>query len=170
VLTVETLAVKDLSEFCRAEYARLVGSLSIYCGDPHLAEELAQETLARACTHWTTVRELESPGGWAHRVAINLANSWFRSRTARQRIDERLHGRRSDSTDEPDADTASAVAVRRAIAALPERQRRAIVLRYYADFSVKEVAELMSCPEGTVKRLTSDAIRGLRSSGLAVTE
>jgi RNA polymerase sigma-70 factor (ECF subfamily) len=169
-MTVQTLPATGLSEFCRGEYARLVGSLSVYCGDHHLAEDLAQETLARACTHWETVRELESPGGWAHRVAINLANSWFRSRTARRRIDERLHARRSDTIDEPDPDTASTVAVRRAIAALPEKQRRAVVLRYYADFSVKEVAELMGCPEGTVKRLTADAIRGLRSSGLAVTE
>src|SRR5687767_8387960 len=90
--TVRVLAVGattvtlELVEFCRAEHGRLVGTLSIYCGDAYLAEELAQETLARVCKHWDKVRELESPGGWAHRVAMNLANSSFRSRAARRRI------------------------------------------------------------------------------------
>jgi RNA polymerase sigma-70 factor (sigma-E family) len=158
---------QELAGFCRSEHPRLVGTLSLYTGDADLAEELAQEALVRVCQHWSRVGRLESPGGWAHRVAINLANSSFRSRAAKQRATARLQAAQTD----PDSiDVTDAVAVRRAVAALPDRQRTALVLRYFADFPVSEVAGLMGCPEGTVKTLTFEAIRSLRRAGLAVTE
>ena len=53
---------------------------------------------------------------------------------------------------------------------LPRRARAVVVLRFYADLSVRDVAELMGCAEGTVKSLTSQAIDGLRRAGLAVDE
>jgi RNA polymerase sigma factor (sigma-70 family) len=58
------------------------------------------------------------------------------------------------------------VAVRAAVAALPPRQRAAIVLRYFADLSVRVTAAVMGCAEGTVKALTSKAISALRARGL----
>jgi RNA polymerase sigma factor (sigma-70 family) len=65
-----------------------------------------------------------------------------------------------------DDDTASALAVRHAVAQLPVRQRSALVLRYFADLSVAETADAMRCPEGTVKTLTRQAILALRDQGL----
>ena len=56
--------------------------------------------------------------------------------------------------------------MRDAVAALPERQRRALVLRYFSDLPVVEVATMMGCPEGTVKTLTARAIAALRGAGL----
>lgn len=47
---------EDLAAFCEREYPRLVGTLSLYCGDVLLAEELAQEALARACSRWGACR------------------------------------------------------------------------------------------------------------------
>ena len=64
---------RALVEFCRAEWPRLVGSLSLDVGSRELAEDLAQETLVRVCAHWRRVRRADSPSGWAHRVAFNLA-------------------------------------------------------------------------------------------------
>lgn len=58
------------------------------------------------------------------------------------------------------------IAVRRAVAELPRRQKTALVLRYYAELSVVDTAEVMSCRPGTVKSLTHRAIDNLRSSGL----
>ena len=49
---------------------------------------------------------------------------------------------------------------------LPTRERTALVLRYFGDLSVREVAEIMRCPEGTVKTLTRRAIASLRDAGL----
>jgi RNA polymerase sigma-70 factor (sigma-E family) len=153
----------DLEAFCRREHARLVGAVAYLVGDGELAEDLVQEVLLRVVRRWEHVARLESPGGWAHRVAVNLALSALRSRRTRRRIDEQL----ARWAAPPAAgDPATAVTVRRAVAMLPERQRVAIVLRYYADLSVEEVADVMGCPPGTVKTLTSRAIAGLRAMGL----
>lgn len=146
--------------FCEREYPRLVGALSLYCHADHgLAEELAQEALARICRDWARVARLRSPGAWAHRVAINLANSWYRRRAAERRARTRA-GPSSEVHHDPDA--ADAAALRAALAALPRRQREAVVLRHYADLPVAEVAVLMGCAEGTVKALTHQGLARLR--------
>jgi RNA polymerase sigma-70 factor (sigma-E family) len=156
----------ELVSFCRREHPRLVGTLGLLVGDVALAEDLAQEALLRACRNWDRVGGLESPGGWTHRVAVNLARSALRSRTTRRRVDARLAAASGERTIAHDPDRADVFAVRRAVRSLPERQRIALVLRYYADLSVSEVADVMGCPEGTVKTLTSRAISGLRDMGL----
>ncbi|MCU1458908.1 MAG: sigma-70 family polymerase sigma factor [Actinomycetia bacterium] len=156
-------APADLVAFCAREWSRLVGTLTLYTGDRLLGEELAQETLARVCRDWARIGNLESPGGWAHRVGVNLANSHRRRQRSARRAASRMAQR-------PDAaamtDLAAAVAIRGAVAKLPERQRRALVLRYYADLSVREVADAMRVPEGTVKTLTRRAIERLRAADL----
>jgi RNA polymerase sigma-70 factor (ECF subfamily) len=147
-------------EFCRREHSRLVGALSLYCGDTYLAEEIAQEALARACRSWGRIQDYDSPGAWTHRVALNLASSHFRRRAYERRARERLAARTPAAHHDPD--TAVNVAVREAVAALPPRQRAALVLRYFSDLPVAEVAKHMGCAEGTVRALTSQAVAALR--------
>jgi RNA polymerase sigma factor (sigma-70 family) len=59
-------------------------------------------------------------------------------------------------------DASDRLTLRTAIESLPPRQRAAIVLRYYADLSVVDTADAMSCAPGTVKSLCSQAIATLR--------
>jgi DNA-directed RNA polymerase specialized sigma24 family protein len=105
--------------FCHRVRPRLVGTLSLLCGDGDAAEELAQETLARVWLHWSRVRELGEPlaTAWTYRVAINLANSWLRRRMAERRARTRLGARVAGVHIDPDP--ADAIAIRRAVAALP---------------------------------------------------
>jgi RNA polymerase sigma factor (sigma-70 family) len=152
----------ELAEFCRAEYRRLVGLLSLYCRDRHVAEELAQDALVRVISHWDTVRTLNAPSAWTYRVAINLANSHLRRLLAERRASKRLVAGAVGV--QPDPDTPTAIAVRTAVSALPKRQRAVIVLRFFADLSVREVSELLSMPEGTVKTLTAAGLARLRTS------
>jgi len=157
-------APADLASFCRLEHPRLVGTLGLYTGDADLAEELAQDALLKACREWERVRTFAAPGAWVHRVAINLANSSFRSRAARRRALRRLDGDRREAVDR---DPAIDLALRSALADLPGTMRAVLILRYFADLPVKEVASVLSCPEGTVKTLTARALTKLRNSGLA---
>jgi RNA polymerase sigma-70 factor (sigma-E family) len=153
-----------LAAFCASEHRRLVGTLTLHCGDPHVASELAQDALARVCSDWKRVGRMDAPGAWLHRVAVNLASSHFRRRSAERRAVARFGSRQ---VEDPGGDPAGTLAVRRAVAALPLRQRTALVLRYYSDLSVQETAEAMGCAPGTVKSLTSQALAQLRaSSGL----
>lgn len=153
----------EQAAFCRREHPRLVGALTLYSGDRGLAEELAQEALARACRAWPRVAAMAAPGAWVHRVAINLAKRHFRRQRLWQAVLRRHAGRAPD--DHHDEDVAATLAVRAAVAALPPRQRTALVLRYYSDLPVAEVAAAMGCAPGTVKALTHKAVARLREHG-----
>jgi RNA polymerase sigma factor (sigma-70 family) len=131
----------------------LVAALALSCGDRSLAEEFAQEALARAYRDWSKVRDLSNPEAWVHRVAINLSHSWFRKR--------RL-ANVATAPDDESSGVAEREAMRSGLMRLPKRQREAIVLRYYADLSVRDTALAMRCAEGTVRALTSQGITALR--------
>jgi len=152
----------EAREFCRRMRPRLVGALSLLTGDSGVAEELAQEALVRVWSRWRQLDALGEPAmsAWTYRVAVNLGNSWLRRRLAERRALARLASR--TPAHHTDADAADKLAVRRAVAALPRRQRTALVLRYFADMPVAEAAEVMRCSPGTVKSLTSLAMTNLR--------
>lgn len=148
----------ELAAFCRREHPRLVGALSLYSGEPHLAEELAADALIKAIDRWPRVREMAAPGAWVHRVAINLANSRFRRRSAERRATARLG--RDEPTDPPA--TAEALTVRRAVAALPERQRRCVVLRFFLDYDLADAAAELGISTQAAAALSYRALSRLR--------
>lgn len=148
-----------LDDFCRQEYPRLTRMLDAYLGDLMVAEELAQEALLRASRRWDRVGGLDSPGGWAHRVAVNLANSWFRRQQAARRA-RRRHGPPDEVHLDPD--TAEALAVRAALRTLPERQLTAVLLRHVAGYAVTETAAAMDISEDAVRSLTKRGVAQLR--------
>jgi RNA polymerase sigma-70 factor (ECF subfamily) len=154
----------DLSAFCAQQWPRLVGTLSLLVSDASTAEDLAQEALVRLCRDWKKVRDMDRPGVWLHRVAVNLARSHGRRQSTRTRLSWRLRPRAEHvlGGDDPTSD----LAVRGAVMTLPERERLALVLRYFADLPVRDTAVVMGCAEGTVKFLTHSAIDRLRASGL----
>ncbi|MDQ3914079.1 MAG: sigma-70 family RNA polymerase sigma factor [Actinomycetota bacterium] len=152
----------ELIAFCRREHGRVVGLLSLYCGDAALAEELAQDALARVCRDWRKVRRMDHPEAWTSRVAVNLANSYFRRRAAERRARERLSARPPAEALPPDP--ALVLSVRQAVASLPPRQRTALLLHYFCDLPFAQVADLMGSPEPTVKSLARRGIARLRSA------
>ena len=156
------MEVVDPAAFCDRVSGRLVGSLTLYCGDRHIAEELAQEALARAWERWATVGLMPSPEAWTFRTAINLANSRFR----RLRIERRALVVVASDGASHESDEAAVLAVRSAVRALPPRQRAVVVARWFLGYSVDETAELLSCAPGTVKSTTHHALARLRASGL----
>lgn len=149
----------DLIAFCERQHARLVGMLALYCGDLDVAEELAQEALARVCRDWKRVRTFDSSEAWAYRVGMNLAHSYFRRRSAERRAHKRLAAERSEVP--PPMWPPEGADLLEAVRRLPHRQRSVILLRYYVGLRVREVAAALDCPEGTVKTLIHRALRAL---------
>jgi len=147
----------NADEFCRRMWPRLAAAMGLICRDSAVGEEIAQEALVRVWARWDHVSTLDLPEAWAYRAGVNLARSHFRRIQAERRALARLEPARPVSTDRDDA-----MAVRLAVAALPERQRAALVLRYFADLPVDEVAAILDCAAGTVKSLTRHAIDNLR--------
>lgn len=147
-------------EFCRQLWPRLAKSMAYLTGDAGAGEDIAQEALTRAWARWGKVSRLDAPEAWTYRVAVNLARSRHRRKDAERRALIRL-GARDEAAEAP---IAEALALREAVAILPERSRAALVLRYFADLPVADVAEILDCAPGTVKSLTSQAIERLRTT------
>jgi RNA polymerase sigma factor (sigma-70 family) len=144
--------------FCAEEFPRLVRGLTFYVGSQALAEELAQEALLRACARWERVGGLDSPGAWCRRVAMNLANSHLRRRRLEQRTLQRLAERTIDESTDP----TTAIVVHQAVATLPVRQRKAVILRFLYDLPVDATAAEMDVSVDAVKSLTKRAVARLR--------
>jgi RNA polymerase sigma-70 factor (sigma-E family) len=156
-----------LVAYCEAMWPRLVGGVALHCGDRLVAEEIAQETLVRLWQRWDRISTGPSIDGWVWTVAMNLARSRSRRRAAERRARTRLENERAADL----VDSAEVIAVREAVLALPERQRTAVVLRFFADLSVADVAAAMGCAEGTVSAHTHKAAQALRARlGEAVPE
>jgi RNA polymerase sigma-70 factor, ECF subfamily len=139
----------SFDEVYAAHYGDLTVQLYAYFNDRQEAQDIAQEAFCRALARWDAVSGYDDPVAWVRRVAWNLAVSrWRRSRTVlgflrRQRRDEPyLEGPAPDR-----------VALFAALAKLPDRQRRLVVLRYLADLTVAEIAEREGIAEGTVKSM-----------------
>jgi RNA polymerase sigma-70 factor (sigma-E family) len=149
----------ELELFCATEYPPVHGFLALYIGDAGVAAELAQDAFVRVCRDWSRVEHMERPGAWVHRVAVNLANSWFRRRRAERRAVQRV------ASMPPPAGPhgiETAPAVRAALDELEPAVRAVIVLRYFADLTVAETAEVLGVPEGTVKTRTRRGLEELR--------
>lgn len=151
----------EADEFCVSVLPRLVGVLTLYCGRRDVAEELAHDVIVRVLASWPRICHQPNPDAYVVRMGFNAANSWYRRKSA----ERRAYARNVDRGAE-EIDPASRIAVRRAVSQLPHRQRVALILRYYRDFSVDDTAVAMGCAAGTVKAHTAKAIASLRSSGL----
>jgi RNA polymerase sigma factor (sigma-70 family) len=151
-------ASADFDGFCRTEYPRLVGAMSLYLRDPQEAEDVAQEALVRACRRWRRVSRLDSPGGWTYRCAVNLARSSMRRRLVRRRVEPRLVER------DHGADDAEASALRMLVHDLPDTQRAVVVARFFLRLTVAETADVLGLSEDSVRGHAKRALQSLRTA------
>lgn len=132
--------------------------------DPHLAQDIVQEVLLRAQRRWSRIESMQAPDAYLRRMITNEYLSWRRRRAARTVASTH---RTLDALSTPVADPATGYAERDAmrgrIAALPRKQRAAILLRYYEDCTDAEIAEILGCTAGTVRSHVSRALATLRT-------
>lgn len=148
------LSPASFEDYYRLERASLVRALALTLRDPNLAVEAADEALARTYQRWRTVRHYDNPAGWTYRVALNWARSWFRKR--RREVPE-------ISWEPPVWDPEPAdPTLAQAVGTLPMKARSVIVLRYYLDWSLDEIARALDIPVGTVKSRLHRGLQRLR--------
>ena len=153
----------DFEGFCHEVYLPLVRMLTLYCGDPEVARDIAQESMIKVSSRWRAVQQMDNPRGWTWKVSINLANSHFRRKKIEQRSYRAL-GHSSQALVHEDRDVSLEVSVRSMLQALSPRQREAIVLRYYQDMPVAEASEVMGCSPSTVKKLAARGLAAMRDA------
>ena len=145
-----------VEEFLREGYRRVVGAVALVSGSLDSAEDAVQEAIVRAWERSASKPEIVSIERWVVTVALNLSRSRIRRLVVERRAWPRLV-----QPDPPQSDPDS-MDVRRALERLPRRQREAVVLRYYLDLDVREVAVVMQVEEGTAKSTLARAREALR--------
>lgn len=144
---VPTTREEAFRDLYRAEYAGLAGYCTALTGDVQLARDITQEAFARLFARWVGVRE---PKAYVYYVATNLARRhWRRSKKERELYEQIGHRPVETGVHDP--------WLRDLVERLPERLRETVLLHYYADLPVTEVALLTKRPVGTVKRRLHEA-------------
>jgi len=149
-----------LAELYRQHGDGAVRLAYLLTGDRALAEDLVQDAFVKMAGRLVHLRDPGAFDAYLRRTVVNLANSYYR----RKRL-ERAYLRREEWTArsiEVTVDPAARDELWGALGRLTERQRAAIVLRYYEDLSEQQVAEILSCRPGTVKSLVSRGLAALR--------
>ena len=158
-----TTADQALTALYTAHYRRLVRLAAFLLHDRDSAEEVVQDAYVAVHRQWHSVRDLDRAEAYLRQAVVNGSRSRLRHRSVVER-----------HTEPPLPDTASAEcgalgliersAVVQALAGLPQRQREAVVLRYYANLSAAQTAHAMGISTGAVKSHTSRAMSALRLS------
>ena len=135
----------------------------LYLGERQLAEDAFQTTLVKAWKSLPGFRGESSMKTWLSRIAVNvcrdtLRSGWFRMRKQSESIDTLLNIAAPDSGDSD---------VAQAVLSLPGRYREVIVLYYYEDMTMREIAEALRIPINTVstrlrraRALLGDMLKG----------
>ena len=130
-------------------------------GDWHAAEDLVQASLVKLYRAWPRLRLDGDPDAYLRRIMVNTRRSWWRARWRRETPSDELP--ETVIADFGDGQ-ALAAQVRQALQALPRQQRAVLVLRYFADLPEAEVAHLLGCSLGTVKKHTHRGVQALREN------
>ena len=139
---------------------RLRGVAAVVAGDRQAAEDIVQDAFAQAIRKRGTFARKGTLEAWMWRVCINAA----RNRGRRERSRQLLQDRVAEQVRETQVGTPSwrEARLRAAVAGLPERQRVALFLCYYADLDYGSIARALGIRIGTVGKLLHDARSELR--------
>jgi RNA polymerase sigma-70 factor (ECF subfamily) len=152
-------------EFFLREYSGVVAVAYRVLGERAQAEDVAQDAFAKAHRHFRELRDRDRFRAWLVRMTWRLAIDRWRSERRRTAREQAVVVTTADSTTEHDmVSRERAEQLWRAIDALPEKLRIAIVLSAIEGHDVRTVAALLGLPEGTVKSRLFLARKGLARS------
>ncbi|MBO0681738.1 MAG: RNA polymerase sigma factor [Candidatus Dormibacteraeota bacterium] len=141
------------------EYANVYRTVRAIVLDPHEAEDVAQESFAKAYRARLRYRPTAPPGAWLHRIAVNTAISHLRRRRLARLLPARLY----QAPDDRDyAQSEARGVLEAALAQLSPQLRATVVLHYFHDYSRDEIAKILGIPSGTVASRMAKAMSIMR--------
>jgi RNA polymerase sigma-70 factor (ECF subfamily) len=147
--------LEEIELLYREAYVGYRNALATITGSYDSARDAVQQAFAYAVSERKRFRREGSLAAWVWKIALRQA---LRLRTDFTHAE--LNGAFDPALVEPERDPALAAAVR----ALPPRRRLVIFLRYFADLSYAEIAEVLGVSEGTVAAALSQAHAALRDA------
>ena len=148
---------EEFIEFATVTSPRLRRTAFLLCGDWHTAEDLAQATLVKMFSSWRRISRKDAADSYATRTLVNT----YLADKRRKRVGEVL----TDTMPERPVQSQTPVVrlmVLNALATLPPKARAVVVLRYWSDLSVEQVATMLDCSTGNVKSQSARALDKLR--------
>jgi RNA polymerase sigma-70 factor (sigma-E family) len=148
----------EFTEYVQARLTWLRRVAYLLCQDWQRSDDLVQGAITKLYVHWGKAKAAEHIDAYARVVLVRHFLSEQRGGWARR---VSLPG---DLPEPPPRtpDLEAALDVRQALAALPDRQRATLVLRFYCDMSVEQAATALGCSSGTVKSQTAKGLAALR--------
>jgi RNA polymerase sigma factor (sigma-70 family) len=143
----------EIEAIYRERFRAFLFSVTALLGDGEAALDVVQDGFALALRRRTTFRGEGSLEAWLWRIVLNVARD---RRRYRRRQEPLMHLESFGDPSEPSDE------LRASLHALPERQRLAIFLRYYADLSYRQIAEALGVSAGTVAASLNAAHAALR--------
>ena len=135
----------EYSAFFRAEFAGVTRAAYLILRDRGAAEDVAQEAFTQLLLHWSKVSGYERPDAWVRRIAIRRAVRFAQRERLRDLLVRWIEPPRARTESSVDPDLAAA------IQQLPPQQRAAVVLHYFEDRPLTEVATILGCSHATAK-------------------
>ena len=145
-------------DFVSREQPALLRLAVLLAGDRGHAEDLVQTALLKTYRHWGRITRRGEPTAYVRRVLVTTHTSWRRRLSTTEQVVESLPDRADPAAPREDDEE-----LRTALRSLPPRMRTAVVLRYYADLSELQTAQLMGCSQSTVNTQTSRGLARLRT-------
>ena len=136
-------AEEGFEGFFRTEYPSVARTVELILRDRGRAEEVTQDAFIQLFTRWRRISRYERPGAWVRRVAIRMAVRAARREKVRAVFERSEPSQVEDAF--PDVDLVAAIHT------LPEAQRAVIVLFYFEDLPVAEIAHILERPEATIR-------------------
>jgi RNA polymerase sigma-70 factor (ECF subfamily) len=137
--------------------------------NPVEANEVAQDTFIAALAALKQYHEKSSFKAWLYTIALNISRSRLRKRKALERLQQtltsifRVHSQRPPTLEDTVIENEQDAALWKALETLGEKHRVPLVLRYYHDLTIREIAEIMNIKEGTVHSRLSIGRERLRA-------
>lgn len=158
-------ADEAVTQLFRAHYRTLVRLAALLCGDGSRAEELTQDAYVQLHARWRQLRDTDKALAYLRQSVVNRSRSSLRHRLVVSRyLAAQPPPPQAPSAEHGALDLLAQSSMLDALRALPERQREALILRYYLDLSEAEIADSMGVSRGAVKSHTARGIAALRQS------
>ena len=142
----------------------LFGTAYLMLRDRGLAEDAVQEALIQIWKHLPSLRCQDSLRAWLVRIVVNEVKQQYRKKRVPMVSLEQVSEMADyvEDADTPMLGDENRDRIRRALEVLPGEQREAVVLRYFSDLTIPEIAKALGQREGTVKSRLSRALGHLR--------
>lgn len=156
------------AELYTATYQRQYRISYGFMHDPYLAQDVLQEVYILVLKRIHTLKNPKLFISWLNQINIHLCSDWYEKNSRNQQElfldDSQFTPPRSKMSEDSIADYSDRHELMEQVKSLPGQEQQAILLRYYHEMKLDEIADIMRCSKSTVKRLLTRGYNKLRTT------